>query len=346
MSALLLMNDLIACRELMETLNTSVVQTWDAEHHSDELSEETGTQRTFAALKARHPATEEGYDVKALRTAKTMIDGAYDISDDFGDEVTDYVRRLEDIRDEGFVGIAQSQSAEKAFQAAWHSEIADRLTEMATNKEVTRAFGRNLDQGKWMNSLEELSKFIGDISTAESLANRAGLRTLLESAWKSKEVGRHGERYNISTMPPKIWNVLQELLDARVILKNSEEHLRPGGVLPPQIYQDLQEADRKRLKGKKPDFFATIDGSPGVGDSANVATAVLEEAKAEVRKTVTDKVSTYKPLPTIVVVGVHNAPGIVGAEVVSELKTAVQALHDKPAKVYVVCGASSQLVYP
>ena len=76
MAVLILIDDLSACRALLESLNTSVVQTWDAEQHGDALSEATETQRLFAALKASHPPTEEGYDLKALHSADLMLDEA------------------------------------------------------------------------------------------------------------------------------------------------------------------------------------------------------------------------------------------------------------------------------
>ena len=336
----LILVDLNVCERLLDSLGSVVVE-WSPDKGTSE-TEDDSLRGRFTKLKSMHPPTEEDYTAEALEAAKSMLNDAYDIDEDFGDEVTDYISRMEDIS-----GPSHGPDRQKAFMDAWDGDIKARLHEMATNKEVERAVrGKSLNKELWGKALGVLEVYLQDMDADESSDTRAKLRQMLEDAWKKKTVGRPGEKFDISTMPPKIWNVLQELLDARVVLKSSGDQLSPGGVLPSSMYSSLPLLDQERLAGKKPDFFATVGGLPGVGDAANVDTADLEEAVNEAVSTVTLKVSKYKPLLTVVMVGVHNAPKILEDPGFSEVNKRIKALHDKPAKVHLVSGGRSRQVYP
>nr|WP_294921894.1 hypothetical protein [uncultured Flavobacterium sp.] len=218
------------------------------------------------------------------------------------------------------------------FIKSWLPEIDEKKAELLNNGEVTRAAkDGNLNVKTWDEAVNELIENLKNIHSSNSEGTRAKLRKRMESAWKSKQVGKKGEERNLSTMPPKIWYTTQEIFDAKTIFLNSRYALSPGG----ENHKDVDA-------GKKPDYFS----EEGVGDAQNVDTSNVHDAIEQSIGTVTSKVAKYPKAKVTVTIGLHNCPEILKKEHVATLERRIGKLEKKPARVYLVSGDESKLAYP
>jgi hypothetical protein len=230
---------------------------------------------------------------------------------------------------------AEKQAREKAYWDAWKADIRTKQQDVLQSREVKRYFQGDLAaKGRWDSAVAALLVNLNNLHASNSASTRNALRGGLENAWGSKAV-------HPGNFPSKIWNVIQEVFDARTIYLSGEAVLLPGGGGHP----DLDAATPDYFQGKRDASGKVAKGTP-VGDAINLTAVDTPGAIQQAVKDTRKKVGAYPGAKVTVVIGAHHNPDLLKMENLAKVREGVADLAVKPASVIIVSGGLSSRAYP
>lgn len=219
------------------------------------------------------------------------------------------------------------------FWGAWQQDIDGKTNDVLYSSEVAKYIkGGNLDKKGWDEAVEILRGNMTSLYQPDDKETRQSLRQSLEAPWRHKTVNVGGQARSISTMPAKIWNVIQEALDARTLYRSRGVRLFPG------VNQD----------GLEPDYVDRDrhGNVVGLGDAINLVPTQPDRFVDEALKAVTSKVAAYPDHPVTVVIGAHETPELLTDANLNALNGRIAGLERRPDRVYLISGSAAILVYP
>jgi|GEM_PF-4777197 len=233
---------------------------------------------------------------------------------------------------------AAKQARDKAYWDVWKVDIQTKERDVLQSREVGRYFDNSpepaLDKARWDKAVAALMANLNNLHASNSVPTRNALRGGLEAAWRAKSA-------NPGNFPSKIWNVVQEVFDARTVYLSGDAILRPGGGGHP----DLGSTTPDYFRGARDETGKPAKGA-SVGDAINLTAANTPAAIQQAVKDTKKKVGAYPGVPVTVVIGAHKNPDLLQAENLAKVRQGVALLAVKPASVIIVSGGLSSRAYP